>query len=347
MTAPAPAIRQGAQFRRLRRRRIIRRRRIALGVVAVVTIMAVCGGLFVFRDAIWGPKFNHTGYELSRDGKSPYIGPHVVPLEDISWGEIGPDDVLITKLHGDIVYHPVSSAWFMNQMISSYRVTREPKYLERTIATANYLVANSVKDEDGTTWFPYLFRHDVKDLRMGVPWYSGMAQGMMVSTFVNLFEVTHDTYWKDLATSTVKSFDSAKNQDNRWFTNIEQIDGRKFVYYEEYPALQDEHNAHVVNGHIYALYGLYDYYRMTGDKHARWLFDVGATSIRDSFGAYRNPGMPSWYAATYFGRKTWGAPGFYHIGVTAQLRTLGDITGDAQFMEQANLLEADHNKQSS
>lgn len=72
-----------------------------------------------------------------------------------------------------------------------------------------------------------------------------------------------------------------------------------------------------------------------------WLFDVGATSVRDSFGSYRNPGQPSWYAMTYFGHSVWESPETYHKGVIKQLRTLADMTGDAEFTRQADLLYAD------
>ncbi|NVM97482.1 D-glucuronyl C5-epimerase family protein [Arthrobacter sp. SDTb3-6] len=341
-TPATTAVASNAQFRRLRRRRIIRRRRIALGIVAMVVVLAVSGGLFSLRDAIWGPKFNHSGFELSRDGTSPYIGRFVVPLEDTRWGETNENNVLVTKLHGQAVYHPVNSAWYISQMLSSYQESKNPQYLDRAVSTANYLVKWSVTDDKGALWFPYRFAHDVRTLRLGTPWYSGMAQGMMTSVFVNLYETTGDKHWKKMAASTVKSYDQPKVEAGPWFQNVKLLDGKKFLYYEEYPALADEQNAHVVNGHIYALYGLYDYYRISGDRHVKWLFDVGASSIRDSFGAYRNPGKPSWYSPTYYGRTVWDNPANYHKGVISQLRTMAGMTGDDEFSRQADLLHADH-----
>lgn len=339
--SPNNAVAAESQFRRLRRRRVIRRRRVALGIVAVVAILAVCAGLFVARDAIWGPRFNESNYELSRDGQSPYIGDYSVPLDSKTWGETGADNVLVTELHGEVVYHPVNSAWYISQMISSYHHTGVQEYLDRAIATTKYLVKWSTVDANGAVWFPYRFSHDVKTLRLGTPWYSGMAQGMMTSVLVNLFEATGDGYWKNMAAKVVKSYDQPKTEDGPWFHNEKLLDGKKFVFYEEYPALLDEQNAHVVNGHIYALYGLYDYFRITGDQHAEWLFDVGASSIRDSFGAYRNPGQPSWYAPTFYGRSVWGNPKSYHKGVVKQLQKLAEITGDSEFTKQADVLFED------
>lgn len=328
--------------RRARRRQVIRRRRM-LALVAVLAILAICGGLFTFRESIWGPKFKHSGYELSRSGQSPYMGDFTVPLEAETWGVTGTDNVLITTLHDEVVYHPVNSAWYISQMLSSYRTSQIQEYLDRAVATAQFLVDGAETDDKGALWFPYHFSHDVGELRMGTPWYSGMAQGMMTSVFVNLFETTGGEEWKKLAAQTIKSFDQPKTDTGPWFYNVKVLENKKFVYYEEYPALADEQNAHVVNGHIYALYGLYDYYRITGDEHVLWLFDVGATSVRDSFGSYRNPGQPSWYAMTYFGRSVWSNPQTYHKGVIKQLQQLGDMTGDVEFDRQAELLFEDFN----
>lgn len=79
------------------------------------------------------------------------------------------------------------------------------------------------------------------------------------------------------------------------------------------------------------MYATYEYSRVTGDEHVLRLFDVGATNVHDSFGAYRNPGQPSWCAMTYCGRSVWESPESYHKGVTRQLRMLAGMTGDAEF----------------
>lgn len=338
---PEPETAPISRRRRRARSLISRRRRRARSVLALVLVIATGSSLIVFRDEIWGPQFNHSDYSLSRDGQSPYIGNYVIPLTDTTWGETGDDDVLITRMGTEAVYHPVNSSWYINQMLTSFKESKNPEYLDRAIATAKYLIKFSATDGRGAIWFPYRFGHDVKTLRLGTPWHSGMAQGMMLSTFVNLYEATGDKYWKNMAAGTVKSFDQPKVDSGPWFNNVLERDGKKFVFYEEYPALADEQNSQVVNGHIYALYGLYDYFRITGNKRIEWLFDVGASSIRDSFDAYRNPGEASWYSPTAYGRTVWGNPEKYHKGVISQLRTLGEITGDAEFWQQADILYDD------
>ncbi len=53
----------------------------------------------------------------------------------------------------------------------------------------------------------------------------------------------------------------------------------------------------VFNGHIFALYGLYDYAMLTGDAHAIDFFDGGATTIRNHIDTIRVPGGISYYCA--------------------------------------------------
>ena len=316
----------------------------ALAAVSVALVGCVAASGSAQSSTVAGvssPQWNTTGYHLNRAGTSPYLGNAVVPLKTTTWGTVDKNGVLNVSLHGEPVYHPVNSAWWMNQMISSYKVTGNKAYLDQAEATARYLIRYSVSDKNGV-WFQYHFLHEPGTLKLGSPWVSGMAQGMMLSTFVNLYEATGDPYWKTWADRTFKTYQAPKSTTAPWFQTMKVLGGKKFLFFEEYPAKQDPQINHVVNGNIYAMYGLYDYYRMTGNGTAQWLFDTAASSMRDSFGSYRNPGKPSWYAATYYGRTVWGTPKNYHNGVISELRMLGKMTGDRQFTSQADTLYRDY-----
>jgi hypothetical protein len=129
----------------------------------------------------------NAGYTINTALGSPYIGSSVVPLTATTWGPVNSQGVVQVKINNVVVYHPVNSAWFINQMLSSYRVTKNREYLRRAEATTRYILSGSFSDASGATWFPYNFRHTPGNkIDMGRPWYSGMAQGMMLSTLVNL-----------------------------------------------------------------------------------------------------------------------------------------------------------------
>lgn len=286
--------------------------------------------------------YANAGYTINTAPGSPYIGTAVVPLSAKTWGTVNSQGVVQIKINNVAVYHPVNSAWFINQMLSSYRVTKNREYLRRAEATTRYILSGSFSDASGATWFPYNFRHTPGNkIDMGRPWYSGMAQGMMLSTLVNLYETTGNTYWKTNADRVFKSYQTPKRNGQPWFQD-KVLEGSKiYVWFEEYVG-RDIPSSRVVNGHIYGAWGAYDYYRLTKNPTAKFMFNTAATAIRDHFNVYRRPGSISWYAASAFGQYVWGTPATYHKGVTSQLAILGRQTGDPIFANQSALLKADY-----
>lgn len=99
----------------------------------------------------------------------------------------------------------------------------------------------------------------------------------------------------------------------------------------------------VLNGHIFALDGLYDYFMLTGDERSEELFDAGRTNVRQYIEQFRIEGEYSWYCirADYCELQ----PGFqsrgYHGTHTRQLAMLARITGDDYFQEMSELFEQD------
>jgi hypothetical protein len=121
----------------------------------------------------------NAGYTINTALGSPYIGSSVVPLTATTWGTVNSQGVVQVKINNVVVYHPVNSAWFINQMLSSYRVTENREYLRRAEATTRYILAGSFSDASGATWFPYNFRHTPgnkidmgRDQPAGHPWPS-------------------------------------------------------------------------------------------------------------------------------------------------------------------------------
>jgi hypothetical protein len=204
---------------------------------------------------------------------------------------------------------------------------QESEYLRRADATTRYILSGSFSDASGATWFPYKFRHTPGNkIDMGIPWYSGMAQGMMLSTLVNLYETTGNTYWKTQADRVFRSYQVPKKNGQPWFQDQVLRGSKVYMWFEEYVGTNIP-SSHVVNGHIYAAWGAYDYYRLTRNPTAQWMFNTSATTIRDYFTSYRRPGTVSWYAASPYGQYVWRAPASYHKGVTNQLAILGRQTG--------------------
>lgn len=283
-------------------------------------------------------------WTLRRGEESPYTRSIVYPVRP-DYKEVDSRGILVSTYQGRRVRHPVNTAWWALSMLKSYQLTKNRAYLDPVIATMNDLVKYTTVT-GGARWYRYDFAHQPGSLAMGVPWYSGMAQGMMLSVHALLYTITKDPQQLRYLNEVLKTFDHSVAWSQRkatpWCVLHRPLNGTMMTFFEEYPDPNPGHRSGVVNGHIYALWGLFDAYSVTGSDLARKHFLRGAASIKAVFDDYRRPGNPSWYAITRFGRDTWGSPISYHRGVAYQLKVLGALTGDQGFVRQSETLTRDY-----
>lgn len=232
--------------------------------------------------------------------------------------------------------HPVAYAQYGIESIEEYQRTGDKLWLDRAIRQADQLIAIHTTSR-GAWWYPYNFPWTYFDRTMRAPWYSGMAQGQALSLFVRLAEVTGDKTWDTAADNTFASFTLPYSATQPWVSlNIDN-----HLYFEEYAGNQPP--LLVVNGHIYAAFGIYDYWQHTGNATAERYFDGAATTVLDRMMPIaRVPGGISYYCVQY---EYCQVPGFqhasYHTGVAGQLADLAKETGDSSFQNWANLLTSD------
>lgn len=240
---------------------------------------------------------------------------------------------------GVLQNHPVYLVQYALAALGGYSRTGDARYLQRALANAERLVLQSERGgEDNALWFPYHFAYRYYDVTMPVPWWSSMGQGQPLSLFSRLArEDASDTRWRELADATFRSFNGWRALGRPWITTM---DPRGQLWFEEYAG--DVEPLLVINGHIFALYGLYDYAMLTGDPHAVDFFDGGATTVRNYIETFRVPGGVSYYCVRdgYCQRPEWQNSSYHPIHIQ-QLRMLGQMTGDTRFEEAALMLKND------
>ena len=180
------------------------------------------------------------------------------------------------------------------------------------------------------------------------PWFSAQTQGLLLSALVRLEAVTGSQRWADDAGAVFSTLRRTRNNrdysaveprpiwtsfvgDNKvttnlWFEKYWRMDGPN---YYDYPSM-------VVDAHIAALIGVYDYWGMTKDPAAARLFDGGATSLLSRLPDIRRNGGVSETALS------WGVFQLdHHRVVTEQLSVLAQMTGDRRFDAYSRLLAKD------
>lgn len=243
--------------------------------------------------------------------------------------------------HDGPVDHPVNTASYGLALLESYRVSGEQAYLDRAAANAQALLDGAETDAEGALWFAYGFDYELhqdEDLTMRAPWYSGMAQGQVLSLLVRLHEETGDPRWRTAADAVFASFLADHAAGEPGFTLVDECG---HLWFEEY--VDDAVGpTHVVNGHIYALFGLYDYALASGSPEAQALFDAGATTVAEQFPRYRLEDEISFYCAARYCHVSRWQPPHYHRGVAAQLDALHRMTGADVFAEHAETFRRDY-----
>lgn len=238
-------------------------------------------------------------------------------------------------------HHPVVTAQAGIQLMNHYLATNDDHHLDLAIIQAEGLLADAV-EHDGAIFFPYPFDfalHGDADNTIGAPWYSAMAQGQGLSLFVRLYGATGEQRWMDAADQAFSAMTQVHGSDDLgpqpWVTFVDP-DG--WLWLEEYAG--DVAPMRVLNGHIFAMFGVYEYWQATGSKPAARLFDAAATTVVHHVPLLRNPGQASWYGMRVQDNPIAMSESYHRIHIV-QLRALADITLDPVFDVLADTLESD------
>jgi len=183
---------------------------------------------------------------------------------------------------------------------------------------ADWLVNNSVQYDNYAILY---YRFPWPIYNMTDPWRSGMAQGEAIQVLIRAHNLTNDE----------KYLDSAKRLLNSFFVEIENggvtyktsSDG---WWYEEY-ADEGGKESRVLNGMMFTLLAIYEYYEYTEDADAKYLFDRGVLALKKSLPDYDKNGY------SYYDILGNPAPPRYHKTHIRLLDSLYNITKEEVFGE--------------
>jgi hypothetical protein len=256
------------------------------------------------------------------------------------WGTINDhpykdsDSIPLFEFKQQLYYHPVMLVQHALLMLDVLNTTKDSSYIPRILTVADKLLSISISI-DSSLYLPYLFDfsvHDCPNESMKTPWYSSMAQGQALSLMCRLYEITSDEKYKIASANFFNSLCKLKaNSPKNWTACV---DSNKNLWFEEYP-----HNIpfHTLNGMIFTIYGIYDYYLMTENKKAEELLQAGLLTIKTNLPRFRNKHRSSSYCLKHL----FIAPSYHKIHVK-QLQTLSKLTGDSIFKRYVKLFKSDY-----
>lgn len=162
---------------------------------------------------------------------------------------------------------------------------------------AGWLLAHGRRDARGLAW-PISFAVPKYGLRPG--WISAMGQGQAISVLLRAHELTGEGAYLDAAIAARRPLQRPVSAGGAQ----SEVDGHPVL--EEYPA---EQPCAVLNGWVFALFGLHELAVSTGDAEARELFESSATGLVELLPRYDH-GWWSLYSLYDHGRPDLAKP-FY------------------------------------
>jgi len=185
----------------------------------------------------------------------------------------------------------------------------------------NWLVNTEMLKNNGSfSVYEYSFPWKIGNNTVEAPWRNAMVGGEALNPLVKAFQLSGNKTYLETAKKILNSFYidvkdggvTYKTPNSGW-------------WYEEYASSNSTKEYKVLNGMIHALLGINEYFKMTSDSSAKFLFDQGILALKNDLPKYDNNG------ASYYDRLGWPANSFYKSLHAIQLKQLYDLTHEPIF----------------
>ena len=252
-------------------------------------------------------------YYMDFPRKADYRGAydaHGIPMLDYR-GAIGPQ------------YNPIAIAQWGLGNYNLFCQTQDAERRAKFLNASNWLCSHLEQNARGVwVWnhqFDWEYRTPLK-----APWYSALAQGQGISLLLRAHKATGEKQYLDCAERAFKSFQPIQNG------GVTLTDDRGDIWFEEYIVTPP---THILNGFIWAAWGVYDYCLATRSPEAHELFERTVTTLRHNLENY-DLGFWSLYEQSGTRLPMLASP-FYHRLHIVQLQIMHQLTGDEIFAEYA------------
>ena len=227
--------------------------------------------------------------------------------------------------HIGLQYNPIAIAQYG---LGNYNLscrTGGPEQEKKFFRIADWLISNLESNSKGVSVWNHHFNWEYRDT-LKAPWYSALAQGQGISVLVRAHKVSGEIRYLEAARAACVSFQRPIAEGGVAFT-----DESGDLWFEEYLVSPP---THILNGFIWALWGIYDFALATNEASARDLFSRGVRTLLHNLDRY-DLGFWSLYEQSGT-RLPMVASSFYHRLHIVQLRVMHRLSGEAKFAEVAD-----------
>lgn len=225
-------------------------------------------------------------------------------------------------------YNPIAIAQYGLGNYNLWHRTQDSSRRGRFFQIADWLSSRLEQNPQGLAVWNHHFDWEYRN-KLKAPWCSALAQGQGISVLVRAHRESGELKYLNAAHSALACFYKPTTEGGVTFT-----DDRGDLWFEEYIVSPP---THILNGFIWAAWGVYDYFLATGDGSARQLFERAVQTMLHNLNHY-DLGFWSLYEQSGT-RLPMVASAFYHRLHLVQLRVMHRLTGETEFAQVADRWE--------
>jgi heparosan-N-sulfate-glucuronate 5-epimerase len=225
-------------------------------------------------------------------------------------------------------YNPIAIAQWGLGNYSQLRRGGGPERKARFLLASDWMRDHLEQNASGIWVWNHHFNWEYRS-PLCAPWYSGLAQGQGISLLVRAHKETGNEYYMAAANRAFGSFLKATDKGGVTFT-----DQNRNLWFEEYIVSPP---THILNGLIWAAWGVYDYFLATKSLTAQELFASAVKTLIENLEHY-DLGFWSLYEQSGTRLPMVASP-FYHRLHIMQLRVMHQLTREGVFASYADRWE--------
>ncbi|MBC7186511.1 MAG: hypothetical protein H5U38_05705 [Calditrichaeota bacterium] len=172
-------------------------------------------------------------------------------------------------------YNAITVAQYGLAQLTAWASSGEEEVLARARGAGRWLVEHCEEYRQVGAW---IYRFDLPFYGPKAPWISAMAQGEAISLLLRLWLLDGQDEYLQVARRAMWAFSLSLEKGG---VVSSFPDGTPV--FEEFPTVPPPH---VLNGHVFALLGVYDFWKVTGEQGSGALFDRAVRGLKDNLRLY-------------------------------------------------------------
>lgn len=243
-------------------------------------------------------------------------------------GSFDAEEMPLVEVDGKLCTLPVTIAQWALGHYDEYLNRGEAAHRQTLLLAAAWLTQHLEEIRPGL--WGWVNEHDKAIYRLRGPWLSALSQGQALSVLARAYQETQDEKYREAGEKALRAFSVPQAEGGV----LAQLDGGDF--FEEYPSTTP---SYVLNGFIFALWGLWEFHLASGNAEAKGLYEKGLQTLKACVARFDL----GWLRWSLYDLYPFQVPDiasiFYHKLHIEQLKAMARLSGEEGFAALASRWE--------